>query len=49
MTRQKFVAQYLTPSTASTVATKHVTEQDKLAIASDRGIDYHVDKATDKE
>jgi hypothetical protein len=32
-----------------TLVTRNRTEQDKLAIASDRGIDYHVDKATDKE
>jgi hypothetical protein len=48
VTRNKFVAQYLTPSTASTIATRRVTEQERKAIGSDR-VDYHVDQATTKD
>ena len=49
MTRSKFVAQYLTPSTASTTATKRSTEQEKRAALPDGRVDFHVDKSTDKE
>jgi hypothetical protein len=49
MTRSKFVSQYLTPSAASTVATRRATEQDKRDARRDRGVDFHVNQATDKE
>jgi hypothetical protein len=49
MTRSKFVSQYLTPSQASTVATRRPTEQDKRDARRDRGVDFHVNQATDKE
>jgi hypothetical protein len=48
MTRSRFVATYLVPSTASTVATRRATEQEKKVIASER-IDWHADRATERE
>ena len=49
MTRQKFVEQYLTPSTASTVATRKATVQDKHKATGSASVDFHVDNATTKE
>jgi hypothetical protein len=49
MTHNKFVSTYLTPSTASTVATRRASEQDKRDARRDRGVDFHVNQATDKE
>ena len=49
VTRQKFVAQYLTPSTASTTATKRSTLQELRAALPDGRVDFHVDKSTAKE
>lgn len=49
MTREKFARLYLTPSTASTTATKRATQEDLRAARADRGVDYHVEQATAKE
>ncbi len=49
MTRSKFVQQYLTPSTLSTVATRRPSQQDIKDARTDRGVDYHVEQSTTKE
>ncbi len=49
MTRQKFVQQYLTPSTLSTVATRKATPQDIRRALPDAGVNYRVELATERE
>ena len=49
MTRQKFVQQYLTPSTRSTVATRKATPQDIRAAQPSGNIDWHADRKTEQE
>jgi len=49
MTRAKFVQKYLTPSTASTVATKRPTEQEVRNARPDGRVAYNVDLSTTKE
>ena len=49
MTRSKFVQQYLTPSTLSTVATRRPSQQDIKDARTDRGVDWHAEQKTEQE
>lgn len=49
MTRAKFVAQYLTESKLSTVATRRPTKQDIIAAQPSGKIDWHADRKTEQD
>jgi len=49
MTRDKFVQQYLTPSTASTVATRQATKESIRQATGSTSVDLHADRRTEQE